>query len=52
MKEDLATEKGYRVIRIRQTDVFNDVIDWKKDLMDAVNYVADKEPCVKVLYNL
>ena len=51
-KEELAMNKGYGVIRIFQTEVWNDVNNWRQRLMDAIDHVAVNKPCVKVLYNL
>ena len=50
IKEHHAMNKGYGVIRILQTDVWNDVPGWRQRLMDAIDYVAVNKPCVKFLY--
>ena len=52
LKEDLAMKKGYGVIRILQTEVWNDENNWGQRLMDAIDYVAVNKPCVKVLYKV
>jgi very-short-patch-repair endonuclease len=35
-KEKCANENGYSIIRILQTDVFNDTYDWLKELYETI----------------
>ena len=49
LKEDLAMNKGYGVIRILQTEVWRNVTNWRQRLMDAIDYVAVNKPCVKAI---
>lgn len=42
-KSKRAIENGYSLIRIVQEDVWNDVIDWKKQLKDTITMVRTAE---------
>ena len=38
-KEKCANNNGYSVIRILQTDVFNDIYDWKTELINNIEKI-------------
>jgi very-short-patch-repair endonuclease len=42
IKQNLARQNGFSVIRIVQEDVWNDLIDWKQQLIDGINLICSK----------
>jgi hypothetical protein len=50
LKEQMAEENGYWVIRLLQEEVWDDKGDWKSVLVDTIKYITTLKLCVIRLY--